>query len=129
MKARTLALCGIALGLLLALPAEAQTTVITQPQGVTTNNVPSASIASGGTYQSVFAADTSSRGRVACTVINYGTHTMYVFAGAIASATHARSVQLAAGQAFYCATASGGVLKDQISVDGTTSDAFYAAVQ
>lgn len=106
----------------------AQTTVITQPQGVTTGNA-SGTIASGGTFQTIWSADTSARGRVGCTVINYGTHTMYVFAGPKASATHTNSVQLAANQPFYCSTANGGVLKDQISIDGTTSDAYYAAIQ
>lgn len=108
--------------------ALAQQTVITQPQAVTTGNV-STTITSGGTYQSVWAADTTTRGRAACTIINYGAHTMYVYAGPIAGATHGKSVQLATSQAFYCSTSAGGVLKDQISVDGTTGDGFYAAIQ
>lgn len=109
-------------------PALAQSTVITQSMGLTTNNA-SASIVSGGTYQSIWAADTNTnRGRQACTIINNGTHSMYVFAGPIASATNAKSVILAANQAFYCNTPN-GVLKDQISIDGTTADAFYAAIQ
>lgn len=111
-----------------AIPAQAQTTVVTQPQPVTTGNK-SGTIASGGTYQQILPADTSTRGRVGCTVINNGTHTMYVFFGPIASATHNTSVQLTAGQPAYCSTGNGGVLKDQVSIDGTTSDVFYAAVQ
>ena len=108
--------------------ASAQTTVITQSQAFTTANA-SATIVSGGTYQSIWAADTgASRGRQACTVINQATHTMYVFAGPIASATHTNSIALAPNQAYYCNTPN-GVLKDQISIDGTTSDAFYAAIQ
>lgn len=118
-------------GLLLGLGASAavaQSTVVTQPQEVTTTNA-SGTIASGGTYQQIWPRESATRGRVGCTIINQSTHTMFVFAGPIASATHANSVQLAANQAFYCSTGNGGVLRDQISIDGTTADTYYAAIQ
>lgn len=115
--------------LAMASPSSAQTTVITQPLAVTSNTGSSGSIVSGGTFQSVFAADSSTRGRSSCTIQNTAATTLYVFFGPIASATRAKSVQLTTGQATYCATPNGGVLKDQVSVDGTTAGTFYAAVQ
>lgn len=109
-------------------PAEAQQTVITQPQGVNTLNR-SGTIAVTNTFQSIFAASTNTRGRTACVVQNTGTNSMYVFFGPIASATIAKSVKLAAGQSASCATGAGGVLKDQVSITGTATEAFYAAEQ
>lgn len=109
-------------------PAEAQQTVITQPQGVTTLNK-SGTIAVTNTFQQVLAASTNTRGRTGCLVQNNGSNAMYVFAGAISSATTAKSVKLASGQGFNCSTGNGGVLKDQISITGTSGDAFYAGEQ
>lgn len=82
-------------------------------------------IASGGTFQSIFASGP----RNACTVQNNGSSTQYVFFGPIASATHAKSVVLTAGQTVSCGATGNGVLTDQVSIDGTTSDTFYAAQQ
>lgn len=109
--------------------ASAQAPVITQPLNVTSNPVASGSVASSGTFQSVFAADTNTRGRASCTIQNTGANTLYVFFGPIANATRAKSVQLTTGLPVYCATPNGGVIKDQVSVDGTTAGTFYAAVQ
>lgn len=120
----------IAFGLMsMTVPALGQSTVITQPLNVSNNPAGSSSIVAGGTFQSVFAADTGTRGRASCTIQNTGATTLYVFFGPIANATRAKSVQLTTGQPAYCATTNGGVIKDQVSVDGTTAGTFYAAVQ
>jgi hypothetical protein len=88
---------------------------------VNSSNV-SSTITGGGTYQSIYSQTLS---RAGCTVQNNGTHTMWVFFGPIASATHGNSVQLSAGQALNC-NVGNTILIDQISIDGTTADAFYA---
>lgn len=119
-----LALSGLALWAGLAGAQQGIPPVATWPVVTTSSNV-SSTITSAGTYQSVFAASALRRG---CTVQDNGTHTMYVFFGPIASATHGNSVQLTQGQSVSC-QAGGIVLTDQVSVDGTTADAFYAAQQ
>jgi hypothetical protein len=53
---------------------------------------------------------------------------MYVYFGAIASATKDTSVVLSAGQAVNC-TVGGITLQDQVSITGTMGDTFYAAQQ
>jgi hypothetical protein len=83
----------------------------------------SSTITAGGTYQSVF---TKIQGRNGCTIQANGANTLYVFFGPIASATHAKSVVLTAGQSTNC-NVGNTILIDQVSVDGTTSDTFYAA--
>ena len=123
----------LALVLLLALvhtlanTANAQQPVVTWNKGIAsgTSGNASGTITAGGTYQSLWAANALRNG---CTVQNNGTHTMYVFFGPIASATHGTSVQLAAGQSATCQV-GGLVLQDQVSIDGTTSEAFYANQQ
>ena len=112
----------------MAIPAISQQTVITQPQGVTTLNG-SGTIAVTNTFQSVFAASTNTRGRTGCTLQNNGADAMYVFFGPIASATLGKSVKLLTGQSVSCATSAGGVLKDQVSITGTSTETFYAAEQ
>lgn len=95
------------------------------PIGQATSTNASSTITLGGSYQSVFASNTK---RQACTIQNNGTHTMWVFFGPIASATHNTSIALAAGQSVNCD--SGLItLTDQVSIDGTTSDVFFAASQ
>lgn len=116
--------------LLICLPslAQAQSPVITQPYGVTTHN-DSSTIAVTNTFQSIWTASTNTRGRAGCTVQNNSASAaMYVFFGAIASATTGKSVKLAAGQAVSC-NSGGTVLQDQVSITGTSGDAFYAAQQ
>src|SRR5262249_9721879 len=79
------------------------------PTGFATSTNSSSTITSGGTYQSIWAANAK---RNACTVQNNGSHVMYVFFGPIASASHNTSVQIAVGQSVQCG--SGGiVLTDQ----------------
>lgn len=125
---------GLGTGLALALAllggsfaASAQTTVVTIPGPLYSGNS-SGTVTSGGTFQSVWPAVPSGRLRKSCTVQNNGTHNMYVYFGPIASATDATAVTLAAGQSVSC-VAGGGTLQDQVSVDGTTADAFFAAQQ
>lgn len=123
------------LGLLLALyvtSAEAQTPpvnlVTTAPLGVLSHN-DSGTIAVTNTFQSIWTASTNNRGRASCTVQNNATtNTMYVFFGPIASATIAKSVKLAVGQPVSCII-GGVVLQDQVSITGTSGDAFFAAQQ
>lgn len=104
--------------------ALAQTPIFTVPAARSTTAV-SSTIAVTNTFQSVFA---SSAGRTGCLIQNTGTNPMYVFFGAIASATTAASVKLSAGQSVNCQ--SGGiVITDQVSITGTATETFYAASQ
>lgn len=114
----------LALGVSLAY---AQQPVITHPYNITSNNA-SSTIAVTNTFQSIWAASASTTGRVGCTVINYGSSTMWVFFGPIANATKATSIQLAANQAVYCGF-NGVVNRDQVSITGTAADAFVAILQ
>lgn len=105
--------------------ANAQSAVVTQPYARTTTNN-SGTIAVTNTFQSIWAA---TAGRAGCTVQNNSaTNAMYVYFGPIASATTATSVKLAAGQALTCSV-NGIILTDQVSITGTSGDAFYAARQ
>jgi hypothetical protein len=78
------------------------------------------------TFQSIQVA---TAGRNGCTVQNNDTNSMWVFFGAIGSATKAKSIVLAAGQAVSCAVGGLGVLTDQISITGTATGVYFAAVQ
>jgi len=105
----------------------AQSPVITQPYSVQTTNA-SGTIAATNTFQSIWTQSSNTRGRAGCTVQNNGTNSMYVYFGPIASATTGASVKLAAGQSVSCN--NGGItLKDQVSITGTSGEAFYAAQQ
>lgn len=123
---------GLLAGLLPPVAAFAQQPVVTLPAPRTTSGAPSSStIASSNVWQQIWAATGPSPqggpSRVGCTIINYGTHTMYVSEGtSLALANIANAVQLAAGQQYYCAT-SGVALQGQINIYGTAGDAFYAA--
>jgi hypothetical protein len=81
----------------------------------------SGTITAGGNFQSVYP---QTKSRVGCAIQNNGTGTMYVFFGPISSATHGSSVQLPVGSGLNC-NVGNTVLIDQVSVDGTTADAFY----
>jgi hypothetical protein len=126
---RTLALV---VGVALATPllAASEFPVVTYPQGRASKNVSSTIQSASNAFQQVIPAVTGgvAEQRASCTIQNNGTHTMYVFAGPIASATLTNSVQLPAGQFFYC-YAGVTVISDQISITGTAGDAFYAAYQ
>ena len=107
--------------------AFAQSPVQTQPKGVTTGNY-SGTIAVTNTFQSVLAASSATTGRLACAIQNNGTNSMYVYFGPIANATTAKSVKLAVGQSVNC-NSGNVVLKDQVSITGTSGEAFYASQQ
>jgi hypothetical protein len=89
----------------------------------------SSTITTTSTFQSIWPAQS----RSSCLIQNNGTHTMYVFFGPIASATTAHSYQLTTsatppGQSISCNNGV-TVIQDQISITGTTADAFYASEQ
>lgn len=120
----------VLVGLLIATAAWGQTPVRTWPSTALSTNA-SSTISSTGVFQSIWTANSisgSSKQRSACTIQNNGANTMYVFFGPIASATTAKSIALAIGQACYCNN-GGTVLQDQVSITGTSGDAFYAAQQ
>jgi len=91
-----------------------------------TSTIRSSTISVSNTFQSIQALTT---GRNGCTVQNTGTHTMWVYFGAIGSATEATAIQLAAGQPVSCAVGGIGVATDQISITGTAGDTFFASTQ
>lgn len=105
----------------------AQSPVVTTPYAVTSTNN-SSTIAVTNTFQSIWIANITNRGRAGCTIQNNGTHNMYVFFGPIASATLSNSVIITAGNPTYCGF-GGIVLQDQVSITGTSGDAFFAAQQ
>jgi predicted S18 family serine protease len=111
-------LWALALLSFLSTPMSAQVTPWTRPS---TNA--SSTITTTNTFQSIWAAYS---GRSGCTIQNNGTHTMYVSFGPIANATTANSAQVAPGNSIYCAGQFGVVLRDQVSITGTSGDAFYA---
>lgn len=78
------------------------------------------------TFQSLQAA---TAGRNGCLIQNNGSHTMWVFFGPIASATATTSFVLPAAQSVSCAVGGLGVLIDQVSITGTSTDAFFANFQ
>ncbi len=104
--------------------ANAQNPVITNPSGVISFNN-SGTVASTGVFQSIWAANAQ---RKSCTIQNNSGRTMYVYFGAIAGATTGKSVVVVSGQYVGCFVGQ-SVLQDQISITGTTGDAFFAAQQ
>jgi hypothetical protein len=95
--------------------------------GVTSSNL-SGTITTTNTFQSLQVPTTSRKG---CTIQNNGTHTMYVYFGPVANATTGAALALSAGQPAFCAVGLGGVgvLTDQISITGTSGDAYFANFQ
>ena len=86
----------------------------------------SGTIAVTNTFQSI---QPQNNGRIGCTIENNGTHTLYVYFGAIANATTANSFQLSPGQPVSCLVGNGYLLSDQVSITGTGGDAFAAGFQ
>lgn len=123
---------GLLLALLLLAPSgQAQTPVFTvQTPGSTSGGNASGTVASTGVFQKVFSSapqQPGAPGRKGCTIINYGSHTMYVTEGlGVAASTTGAAVQLSGGQAYYCSV-NGTVLSGEIDITGTSTDAFYAA--
>ena len=96
--------------------------------GGATSTDASGTVATGGTFQSVLAANGNRKG---CTIQNPTTasEVLYVYFGPNASATTANSFSLAAGAAVSCAI-SGIILDDNVSVTGaTTGHAFTVKYQ
>lgn len=102
-------------------------------QPVITYQYPGASALGNGTiavtntFQSVFSTSLLRKG---CLIQNLGSHTMFVFFGAIggASSSAAFSLPSSAAAPFSC-NSGGTVLTDQISVTGTAGDIFSAIQQ
>lgn len=115
------------IALFFIVPSYAQSPVVTQPYNVTSFNA-SGTIAVTNTFQSIWVANTNTRGRAGCTVQNNGTNSMWVYFGPIASATKGASVVLTVGQSTNC-NVGGITLQDQVSITGTSGEAFYAAQQ
>lgn len=108
--------------------AYAQSPVVTRPQGVTTGDY-SGSIASTNTFQEVFPASTATTGRLDCIIQNNSASAkMYIHFGSNPSAITPDSLNLAAGAIFRCAN-GGTVIKDRISITGTSGDLFFATQQ
>lgn len=104
--------------------ADAQTPVVTQPVPRISNNN-SGSVSVTNTFQSIWVANVN---RLSCTIQNNGTHNMYVFFGPIANATLTNSVILLPTLPLNCQI-FGVILSDQVSITGTSGDAFFAAQQ
>lgn len=81
----------------LAAPASAQ--VIYYPWISVTTTQTGGTIATGATFQTALTANT---GRKACLIQNTSSHIMDVFVGALADATAAKSIQVAAAGTFTC---------------------------
>lgn len=94
------------------------------PTGVTSTNV-SGTIAATGVFQSIAVANTARRG---CSIQNIGANAMWLYFGAIAGATTAKSFLLMPGNTANCAAGT-TVVTDQISITGTATDTFSGAVQ
>src|SRR3954468_19159689 len=95
-----LALCGV--GLMFYKPvARAQSPVITQPYGTTSQNS-SSTITATNTFQTIWTQVTTRRGRAGCMIQNLGTNPMFVFFGTAASALTAQSVKITTGQSTTC---------------------------
>lgn len=106
-----------------ATPLFAQQQVLTLPAPRSTYNN-SSTIAVTNTFQEIWPIRA---GRTDCSIQNNSASAaMYVFIGPIASATLAKSVKLAAGQAMICSI-GGTVPTDAVNITGTSGDAFYAA--
>lgn len=122
------------MGLMMIGPGYAQTPVITQQGNVTSTNA-SSTIAVTNTFQSIWAATGTGPKRQSCLVLNNSTNRQWVYFGAIAGATKAKSVPLEPASAtsaqggFVNCSADGVTLQDQVSITGTAGDTFMAAQQ
>jgi hypothetical protein len=121
MKRLLLSLIALALGVSLAY---AQSPVYTKPFGANSANS-SGTIAVTNTFQSIWAASVATTGRSDCIIQNNGAASMFLYFGPIASATNATSLTLVAGAIFRCGN-NGVIIKDQISITGTATQAFFA---
>jgi len=97
-------------------------TVTIAPQVTSPVTMSSGTITTGGTFQTVLAANAS---RTACLLDNTSTHTGYVYWLGSGTPTLLNSMQLAPGQTFVCQNPGGSVAKTAIQyTTGTTSDPY-----
>jgi len=107
-------------------PAEAATVVA--PSQLGSSNL-SSTISVTNTFQSIQAYNSNRSG---CLIQNQSTtDTMWVYFGPVASATKAASFMLDAthGLQISCSVGGTSVLRDQVSITGTSTDAFVANFQ
>ena len=88
----------------------------------------SGTIATTNTFQSIQAKTNNRQG---CAIQNNSTtsHNMYVYFGTITNATTSNSVVLQPGQGLSCNSGSNIVVRDPVSIAGTSGDPFYANFQ
>ena len=111
----------------IALLALLSSPVFADPPATTSSTNLSGSIAVTNTFQSIQAQKNN---RLGCTVQNLGANAMYVYFGSIAGAATTASAKLNAGQSVNCTLAGiNYVLRDQVSITGTSGDAFFANFQ
>lgn len=118
-----------ALALAVAPAFAQQSQVQTQPLPRATTDA-SSTVAVTNTFQQIWAAQSAPQGpiRSACSIQNNGTHTMWVFAGALASAVKTSSMVLPPGAIYHCGH-NEVVGTSAISLTGTATDAFTASLE
>lgn len=110
------------------LMAPAQSATVVAPSQLGSANV-SGTIAASNVFQSL---QTYNPDRSGCLIQNQSTtNTMWVYFGPVASATKAASFMLDSthGLQISCSVGGTSVLRDQVSITGTISDAFVANFQ
>jgi hypothetical protein len=100
--------------------AAASVAVTINPNGVTTTPT-GYTVTTANTFQSVLAASATRKGCLLQNTNAGGGDVEYVFFGSNASATKGASIQVAPGGAVNCATGSGQVLTDNVSVTSVAS--------
>lgn len=121
MKRLILALLFLGLG---ASFAFAQNSVVTTPSALTISPL-NLSIQSSSAFQSVLPESTLTTGRIDCIIQNKSSNNMFIHFGDPSGAISLDSLTLAAGATFRCNN-SGVVIKNQISIGGTSGDRFFA---
>ena len=121
---------------LVAAGARAQQPVWTVPQpATTTGGNASGTVTGNSSFKKVFSSTSPAPANVpsggsprhGCTLINQGSHNMYVTEGlGVAASTTSNSVILVPNQPYYC-NWNGTVLTGEIDIAGTDGEAFYAA--
>ncbi len=96
--------------------------VLTAATGVTTVQTGGTTSATAGTFTSVLAASGTRKG---CLLQNTSGSVMYVYLGAVSSATIANSLQISAGGSFGCLPPGGIVLQDNVAVASAGASATY----
>ncbi len=96
--------------------------VLTAATGVTTVQTGGTTSATAGTFTSALAASGTRKG---CLLQNTSGSVMYVYLGAVSSATIANSLQISAGGSFGCLPPGGIVLQDNVAVASAGASATY----